>query len=135
MFVVLHHITLDVVFPRWEQGPLTEVDVATTKSELEELKVKGIQGVIVPGPTDTYASVNDSSDFIDFLKRAKESDVNVIVELKPGSSRKWFNNSAYQDYYIWAHSKSVDVAPNNWVNSRHFYFLTIVLKTHFSICS
>lgn len=101
------------------------MDTSATKSELQELKASGIQGVIIPGPLDTYAPINDSTDLIDFLKRAKEADVNVIVELKPGSSKKWFDDFAYFDYYIWAKSKSEGEYPNNWVSLFKIARLTI----------
>lgn len=97
------------------------METSATSEDLQILKARGVQGVIVNWPEDTYAAFNDSTVFINFLQAAKEADVNVIIGLKPGSSLKWFNtsetrNSEYADYYIWAKSKNGVEPPNNWVS-------------------
>ncbi|KAB0790684.1 hypothetical protein PPYR_03799 [Photinus pyralis] len=109
----------------WEEGPLTEVDADVTEDELKQLKDSGIQGVIVTWPDDVYIPINISHKFISFLKRSNETKINVIVDLKPGTSSKWFskaedkeNDGEFTDYYIWAQPKKStsgeDMAPNNW---------------------
>lgn len=118
MLLIYFSLTL-----RWEQGPLTEIETSATSEDLQILKAKGVQGVIVNYPEDTYSAFNDSKKFINFLQVAKAADVNVIVSLKPGSSSKWFNNSEtrsteYVDYYIWAKSRNGIEPPNNWVSKK-----------------
>lgn len=94
---------------------MTEVDALVTKEEFDDLKAKGFKGVIVQIFSDPYVALNDSTQLVKFINLAKEENVNVILELKPGSTKKWFNKDAYNDYYIWARSKSEGQYPNNWV--------------------
>lgn len=109
---------------RWEEGPLTEVDTEVTAQELKALKDTGVQGVIVPWVEDTYHSFKSSQNFNNLLKAAKDTDVNVIVDLKPGISRKWFELSEgkgdiYLNYYTWRSPKIVEGErnpPNGWVS-------------------
>ncbi|KAF5308625.1 hypothetical protein FQR65_LT18022 [Abscondita terminalis] len=110
----------------WEQGPLTELDADSTLDELKQLKQNGLQGVIVSWPEDVFTSLDVSPKFLTFLERAKNSEMNVIVDLKIGSSSKWFSEAEnedddgkYVDYYIWAPPKGSEengtvTPPNNW---------------------
>lgn len=109
----------------WEEGPLTEVDADTTEDELKQLKDSGIQGVIITWPDDVYIPINVSHKFMSFLKRSNDTKINVIVDLNPGTSSKWFskaedkeNDGEFTDYYIWARPKKSgsgeDMVPNNW---------------------
>lgn len=111
----------------WEQGPLTEVSHNIPQEKLQEIKEHKIKGVIVPNPLDSYRPANDSADVINFITRAKELEINVIVELEPAASELWFEKSEkkeepYNDYYIWQPYKSPDngtgspVPPNNWLS-------------------
>lgn len=106
---------------------MTEVELSASSDELKAIKEKGIQGIIVTWTGDAYYALNNSSAFIDFLKIANATDINVILDLKPGTSTKWLNESQaradpYSDYYIWAKSKSGDesIPPNNWVRVQSF---------------
>lgn len=114
----------------WEEGPLTEVHPDITDDELKQLKEGGIQGVIVTWPEDVYTPINISNKFVSFLRRSNETKINVIVDLKPGSSYKWFskaenneNDGEFMDYYIWAPPKKSesgeDTVPNNWKSKQN----------------
>ncbi|KAK4884377.1 hypothetical protein RN001_000648 [Aquatica leii] len=128
----------------WEQGPLTELEADATTDELKQLKENGLQGVIVSWPEDVYVPVNESTKFLTFLQRAKDAEINVIVDLKIGSSSKWFsraeNEEEYEDFYIWGAPKPADdngrpMPPNNWKsrqNSSSWKFSAIRKKFYLS---
>ncbi|KAF2905863.1 hypothetical protein ILUMI_00304 [Ignelater luminosus] len=115
----------------WEEGPLTEVELETTANELKELKEQGVQGVIVTWPGDSYQMYNESSSFMTFLQRAKDTETNIIIDLKPGTSRTWFVRSEdegddgdFNNYYIWALPKGFNdsnnpIEPNNWKSKQN----------------
>lgn len=112
----------------WEEGPLIELEKYLTCEELSEIKEDGIQGVIVAWPEDAYISYNYTHQYISFLERTLNTKVNVIVDLKPGVSTKWFelsqNNDSYMDYYIWAppsgfNGSGAPLEPNNWKSKQN----------------
>lgn len=106
---------------RWEQGPLTEVQVDLSEEKLTEIKLAGIQGVIVDyDSTDAYNILkNDSDKFALFMEKANKSDINVIVSLNPVTSRYYFEDfekkyDNVSDYYIWHTKNAKGEVPTNW---------------------
>lgn len=94
---------------------------------MQQLKDKGIQGVIITWPNDAYKPVAEMDSFVGLLESGKNVDINVIVDLKPGVSSTWFDQSekegeegVYSDYYIWGpaayNSSGALIEPNNWVS-------------------
>lgn len=110
----------------WQEGPLTEMPPETDISKLKQIKKNGIQGVIINWPLDTYVQFNENNTVAKLLSFAKNESVNVIIELEPGSSEVWFQQSEegnlnYEGYYIWKSPKrtnndKIPEPPNNWKN-------------------
>lgn len=93
--------------------------------QLKVLKDVGVKGLIVEWSEDSYQTINDSHKVITLLKKAKEIDIPIILDLEAGLSNIWFANSEQQgefsDYYIWKESDKVNgsnapAPPNNWVS-------------------
>jgi solute carrier family 3 protein 2 len=112
----------------WEKGPLAELE-DTNPEQINKLKELGVTGVIIQWPEDAYTSFDQNHEFVKTIKHYKDPEVNVIVELEPGTSKIWFNesesqNSEFGDYYIWKQPKIVNNAdgpqpPNNWVTVKN----------------
>lgn len=110
---------------RWEEGPLAEIRPDIHPEQLKVLKDVGVKGLIVEWSEDSYQTINDSHKVITLLKKAKEIDIPIILDLEAGLSNIWFANSEQQgefsDYYIWKESDKVNgsnapAPPNNWVS-------------------
>ncbi|RZC39205.1 neutral and basic amino acid transport protein rBAT [Asbolus verrucosus] len=109
----------------WQKGPLAEIERDLEAEEIRELKDEGVTGVILSWPEDAYINFDETHDFIKSLNKYKDQDLNVIIELEPGSSEVWFNKSEnkdaeFNDYYIWMKDKGVNtdgsrIPPNNWL--------------------
>ncbi|XP_063908317.1 amino acid transporter heavy chain SLC3A1 [Zophobas morio] len=112
----------------WEKGPIAEVDQDSDNSDsiVQKLKDLSVTGVIVSWPDDAYIDFDETHDFIKSLKKYKDEDINVIMEVEAGYSHVWFNKSEYKDpefsnYYIWQPPKDMSNGegphpPNNWVS-------------------
>jgi len=106
----------------WEEGPLAEVDTLVSESDMKSFEKAGARGFIVPYPQDTYESLNKSKEFVEFLQNAKKNKFNVIVELSPSTSSRWFDQSEnkdedFADYYIWSPKDGPELI-NNWLSEK-----------------
>ncbi|CAG9789117.1 unnamed protein product [Diatraea saccharalis] len=123
----------------YEKGPLVDASTLDTYDELES-ELPALKGANVPGifsdVTPTY-EVLDSEDvvtkFKEFVAKAKEYGVRVIVDLTPNfvsTAHTWFQLSVnrtapYDTYFTWAKGRdyvetdsgSVPNPPNNWVST------------------
>ncbi|KAL3288510.1 hypothetical protein HHI36_002951 [Cryptolaemus montrouzieri] len=112
----------------WEKGPLAEVKPDTDSLQLEKLKEIGVKGFIVEWPEDSYAEISDTHNVISLLKKSKEIDVPVIIDVEASMSNIWFeqseNKNGFEDYYIWTASDRVNASgvpepPNNWISRKN----------------
>lgn len=139
------HATLYQVYPKsFKDTDGNGVgDLKGIESELQYLKDIGVDAFWMnpmfasPQKDDgydisDYRMVNPDygtmEDFKELVKKAKELDIRVLLDLVPNHSsdeHEWFEKSVkkdgvYTDYYIW-HDGKVDEngdrhPPNNWVN-------------------
>ncbi|KAL3288519.1 hypothetical protein HHI36_002960 [Cryptolaemus montrouzieri] len=95
---------------------------------LEKLKEIGVKGFIVEWPEDSYAEISDTHNVISLLKKSKEIDVPVIIDVEASMSNIWFeqseNKNGFEDYYIWTASDRVNASgvpepPNNWISRKN----------------
>ncbi|KAI5631507.1 alpha amylase, catalytic domain-containing protein [Phthorimaea operculella] len=121
----------------YEKGPLVDyssdspVDYTALEQELQKLHEAKVQGVFINPCENTYDVLDDSTcvdKFKEFLKKAQEKSVKLIVDLTANfvsTGHKWFvasaNGSAeFDKYFVWAAGKDVNPdtnqpnPPNNW---------------------
>lgn len=112
----------------WEEGPLAEIKEDITPEQLKEMKDNGVKGLIVEWSDDSYGKINESHKVIELLKKGKEIDFPIILDLEASMSNIWFENSEnkgdFSDYYIWKESDKVDETgapspPNNWISRKN----------------
>lgn len=111
---------------RWEKGPLAELNDDGDDETVNTLKDLDVTGVIISWPEDAYSDFDENHVFVKSFKRFTDKNINVIIELEPGSSWSWFNKSEaretlFNDFYIWQQPKEASnggdpTPPNNWVN-------------------
>ncbi|XP_045453156.1 uncharacterized protein LOC123662347 [Melitaea cinxia] len=124
----------------YEKGPLVDMSTIEDYSEIEAslplLEKAKVSGIFAFTCKDTYEVLEDSScidRFKEFVVKAKNVGVRVIVDLTAGfvsKTHKWFQmsenrSSEYSDYFVWAKGNEYDPEklstqpkpPNRWVST------------------
>ncbi|XP_013171043.1 PREDICTED: uncharacterized protein LOC106120286 isoform X1 [Papilio xuthus] len=122
----------------YEKGPLVDMSAVESFEELEaelpQLKSNQVQGIFTYVCKDTYEVLEEPSclqKFKDFVTKAKDYGIKVIVDLTAnsvGTNHSWFalseNRSAgYEQYFLWADGAGFGEdhtlnPPNNWISKQ-----------------
>ncbi|XP_075983267.1 CD98 heavy chain isoform X2 [Anticarsia gemmatalis] len=117
----------------FQKGPLVEMGEATYDEitpQLPQMQSSKVQGIFVDVPTYEAETPNAVQQFKDFVAKAKDVGIKVIVDLIPNyvsSDHAWFQKSVkkeepYTDYFVWRASNNHDkegnqTPPTNWVST------------------